>query len=148
MPAPTTHIVLAVPDVAHTLAAYEQLGFTRTPPHLRESAEGMAAVQHGTTTLFVLQPEDAFRQQNPHAASQPVGATATVSITGLPHFDTIAERIRQHADVHNDYVHDPAFRMIAFRDLNGYLISISDGPAHLRLAEEPDAHPTRPRENH
>ncbi|MEV7590218.1 VOC family protein [Streptomyces sp. NPDC089922] len=128
MPEPSAHVVLAVPDVAATLAAYEQLGFTGTPSHVTEAAEGMAAVQHGTTTLFVLQSEDAFRQQNPHHASQPLGATAIVSLTGPADFDAVADRIRRHADVRTDHTHDPAYRVIVFRDVNGYLIAISDTP--------------------
>ncbi|MFF5706629.1 VOC family protein [Streptomyces sp. NPDC012794] len=124
MPDPFAHTVLAVPDVARTLAAYRQLGFTGTPPHL---AEGMAAVQQGTTTLFVLQPEHAFRQQYPQA-SRPLGATATITITGLPNFDHVATRIRAHAEVITDHTDDPSYRVIVFRDLNGYILAISDTP--------------------
>ncbi|MEU9418442.1 VOC family protein [Streptomyces sp. NPDC048272] len=131
MPEPSAHVILAVPDIAATLSAYEQLGFTGTPSLVTEATKGMAAVRHGMTTLFVLQSEDAFRQQNPHHASQPLGATAIVSITGLADFDAVADRVRRHADVrtdYTDYTDDPAYRVIIFRDVNGYLIAISDTP--------------------
>ncbi|MFI5866357.1 VOC family protein [Streptomyces sp. NPDC051546] len=128
MSAPRAHVILAVPDVDLTIAAYEQLGFTGTPAHLRDRGEGIAAVQHGTTTLFLLQPEDAFRQQNPHTTAQPLGASSMLSVTDLPDFDTIAARIRQHAEVCTDHTDDPTFRVIVFRDVNGYLIAISDTP--------------------
>ncbi|MFJ7272615.1 VOC family protein [Streptomyces sp. NPDC099050] len=121
----TSFAALAVRDVTETIAFYERLGFTGPPAEVTDGTDGVHIIMNGDAPLFILSSEAEFQRDTPALAAQPLGASCVFCV-GVADYDATAARIRDQAEVLQEFTAEGVFRMLTSRDLNGYAVAISE----------------------
>ncbi|MFH8491035.1 VOC family protein [Streptomyces longisporoflavus] len=112
---------LAVRDVTETLDFYEGLGFTVGRESVAED-HAIHLIFNGDTMAFMIQPADSVREFIPQTAAE-LGASGYFYLNA-PDFDGAVARIRDKVEVLKEDS-DGGFRMLYFRDPNGYAMALS-----------------------
>ncbi|NEA59780.1 hypothetical protein G3I60_37900 [Streptomyces sp. SID13666] len=112
---------LAVRDVTETLDFYESLGYTVGRQSIADD-HAVHLIFNGEAMAFMIQPADEVRDFIPQTAAD-LGASGYFYLNA-PDFDAAVARIRDQVEVLKETA-DGGFRMMYFRDPNGYAMALS-----------------------
>ncbi|WKN15781.1 VOC family protein [Streptomyces sp. JUS-F4] len=112
---------LAVRDVTETLDFYEALGFTVGRESVAQD-HPIHLIFNGDTMAFMIQPADSVREFIPQTAAE-LGASGFFYLNA-PDFDGAVARIHEKVEILKE-ASDGGFRMLYFRDPNGYAMALS-----------------------
>ncbi|NEA72592.1 VOC family protein [Streptomyces sp. SID13588] len=116
---------LAVNDITETLDFYESLGFGVSRESI--SSDGVHLVFNGERMAFMVQPKTEANAFLPQVAQDKPGASAFFYLDA-PDFDAACAKIRDQVEVLKE-AEDGGYRMMYFRDPNGYSVALSANAA-------------------
>ncbi|WP_370417694.1 VOC family protein [Streptomyces sp. QH1-20] len=119
---------LSVRDTAASSAFYQKLGFDVDSSTARPGDDIHMLLYDGSFCAMLYSNTD-LKNWLPVLADRPIGFTGMFYLA-VDHFDTVHDRIAQHAEIVKDTVTDHnGQREFYFRDPDGYIIGINDNAA-------------------
>lgn len=126
MHTPAVSACLGVNDLGETVAYYEKLGFTALPagpnPFIR-------VLTYNGELAFMIQPARGLGMWLPPLKDTPTGCCG-MHYLAVDDFDAWIEQHAAHIDVIKGPVNAGGHRVLYFRDLNGYVIGVTQKTQH------------------